>query len=69
MILNRSYPLNILVSCDKNYLKPLKTMLYSLFVTNKADIDIYLLHKSIDKTSIEELSKFIDEKSNKKSKL
>lgn len=36
-------------------------MLYSLFLTNEGDIDIYLLHKSIDDRSIEDLRDFIKE--------
>lgn len=61
--------MNILVSCDQNYLKPLKTMLYSLFLTNEGDINIYLLHRSIDDYSIEALRDFIKEKSNNRASL
>ena len=61
--------MNILVSCDQNYLKPLKTMLYSLFLTNEGDICIYLLHKSIDDNDIYDLSEFIKEKSNNRASL
>ena len=32
--------MNILVSCDENYLNPLKTMLYSLFESNDTNFEI-----------------------------
>lgn len=61
--------MNILVSCDSNYLNPLKTMLYSLFLTNDNDIDIYILHSSIGDDDIDELRDFINEKSDDKARL
>ena len=39
--------MNVLVSCDENYINPLKTMLYSLFKNNDIQIEIYLIHKDI----------------------
>ncbi len=44
-------------------------MLYSLFLTNKTDIDIYILHKSIKDSEIEDLEVFISNHSNNKAKL
>lgn len=61
--------MNILVSCDENYLRPLKTMLYSLFSHNDKNFDIYLIHKEISKEEIEKLDKFIKKASKDKSKL
>lgn len=61
--------MNILVSLDKNYIRPLKTMLYSLFLTNKVDIDIYILHSSISDEDIRDLEKYISEKSNQRARL
>lgn len=61
--------LNILVSCDTNYIKPLKTMFYSLFLTNKADIDIYIMHSSISDEDIKDLEEYVEKKSNKKARL
>lgn len=61
--------MNILVSCDSNYLKPLKAMLYSLFLTNDNDIDIYILHSSISDEDIKGLENYIKDKSNAKARL
>lgn len=61
--------MNILVSCDENYLRPLKTMLYSLFCHNDKNFNIYLIHKEIRKSEIEKLDKFIKKASCDKSKL
>ena len=61
--------MNILVSCDTNYIKPLKTMFYSLFLTNKTNIDIYIMHSSISDENIKLLEDFVKEQSNNKSRL
>ena len=61
--------MNILVSCDSNYLKPLKAMLYSLFLANDNDIDIYILHSSISDKDIKGLENYIKDKSNAKARL
>ncbi|MDU2353534.1 MAG: glycosyltransferase family 8 protein [Anaerococcus sp.] len=61
--------MNILVSCDTNYLNPLKTMLYSLFLTNDNYINIYILHSSISDENIKELENYIKDKSNSKARL
>ena len=47
--------MNILVSCDENYLNPLKTMLFSLFESNDTNFEIYLIHKDIRDEKIEEI--------------
>lgn len=52
--------MNILVSCDENYLGPLRTMLYSLIVNNEGtDFDIYLIHKDIPEDRLAEMTGFI----------
>ncbi|MDU0893758.1 MAG: glycosyltransferase, partial [Anaerococcus sp.] len=61
--------MNILVSCDTNYIKPLKTMFYSLFLTNKTNIDIYIMHSSISDENIKLLEDFVKEQSNNKARL
>lgn len=61
--------MNILVSCDSNYLNPLKTMFFSLFLTNETNIDIYIMHSSISDKEIEDLEEYVLEKSNNKARL
>lgn len=61
--------MNILVSCDENYLNPLKTMLYSLFESNDTNFEIYLIHKDIRDEKIEEIEKFVIKASSKRAKL
>lgn len=58
--------MNILVSCDENYINPLKTMLYSLFESNDRNMDIYLIHKDISDKKLEEVENFIKKVSRKK---
>lgn len=53
--------INILVTLNSNYIKPLKVMLKSLFLNNpEENFTIYLLHSSISKEEIIELSKYIE---------
>jgi len=50
--------MNILVTLDKNYLPPLKVMLFSLYTNNlKTKFDIYVMHESLSKQDINELSR------------
>ncbi|MFR7764335.1 MAG: glycosyltransferase family 8 protein, partial [Anaerococcus obesiensis] len=61
--------MNILVSCDENYINPLKTMLYSLFESNDTNFEIYLIHKDIRDEKIKEIEKFVIKASSKRAKL
>lgn len=61
--------MNVLVSCDENYINPLKTMLYSLFKSNDIQIEIYLIHKDIRDEKIKEIEKFVEKASIGKGKL
>lgn len=61
--------MNILVSCDENYINPLKTMLYSLFKSNDANFEVYLIYKDIRNEKINELEKFVKKASFQKAKL
>jgi len=52
--------MNILVTLDSNYIKPLKIMLKSLFLNNLEDeFTIYLMHSSISDEELDDLSDFI----------
>jgi len=49
--------MNILVTLDKNYLPPLKVMLFSMYINNpKTSFDIYVMHDSLSKKDISELN-------------
>ena len=61
--------MNVLVSCDENYINPLKTMLYSLFKSNDIQIEIYLIHRDIRDEKIKEIEKFVEKASLGKGKL
>lgn len=61
--------MNVLVSCDENYINPLKTMLYSLFKSNDIQIEIYLIHEDIRDEKIKEIEKFVEKASLGKGKL
>jgi lipopolysaccharide biosynthesis glycosyltransferase len=51
--------MNILVTLDANYLKPLKVMLTSLFINNPGEkITTYLMHSSLTKEEIKEVENF-----------
>jgi len=53
---------NLLVTLDSNYLKPLKVMLYSLFINNPDDrFDVYLLHSRIKPHEISDLEQYINQ--------
>lgn len=52
--------MNILVTLNSNYLRPLKVMLKSLFINNPGEnFSIYLMHSSIKDVEINKLDKFI----------
>jgi lipopolysaccharide biosynthesis glycosyltransferase len=52
--------MNILVTLNSNYIKPLKVMLTSMFLNNeKEDFDIYLMHSSISEEELEDLDYFL----------
>lgn len=53
--------MNLLVTLDSKYIRPLKVMLYSLFVNNPGeDFDIYLMHSSISRTEIADIESFVN---------
>lgn len=52
--------MNILVTLNSNYIKPLKVMLKSLFMNNPDDsFNIYLIHSSLTKEEIFDINQFI----------
>lgn len=54
--------MNILVTLNSNYLKPLKVMLTSLFLNNDDEsFTIYLMHSSIKQEEIQRIDQFINE--------
>lgn len=60
-----SEPLNILVTLNSNYLKPLRVMLYSLFLNNKGErFTVYVMHSSLKRKEIEGLRRLCAEQGN-----
>ncbi len=54
--------MNLLVTCNEQYLPPLKTMLNSVFQSNhQAKFDIYFMHQKINEIKMAELDAFITE--------
>jgi len=52
--------MNILVTLNANYLKPLKVMLQSLFLNNpKEEFTIYLMHSSLTKQEVDDVESFV----------
>jgi lipopolysaccharide biosynthesis glycosyltransferase len=52
--------MNILVTLDSNYIKPLKVMLKSIFINNREEMfNIYLMHSSLCRMELDELDNFI----------
>jgi lipopolysaccharide biosynthesis glycosyltransferase len=52
--------MNILVTLNSNYIKPLKVMLKSLFANNLGDeLHIYLMHSSIDQDDLDDMKEFV----------
>ena len=52
--------MNLLVTLDSNYIKPLKVMLKSLFLNNQGEsFAIYMMHSSLDAQELDDLRQFI----------
>ena len=52
--------MNILVTLNSNYLRPLKVMLKSLFLNNPGEkFTIYLMHSSLTDDELKDLEYFI----------
>lgn len=52
--------MNVLVTCNENYLPPLKTMLWSLFKSNRGEqFTIYFMHNDMAESSLKDLESFI----------
>jgi len=53
--------MNLLVTLDSKYIKPLKVMLVSLFLNNPGeDFCIYLMHSSIKDEEIADIERYVD---------
>lgn len=53
--------MNILVTLDSNYLKPLRIMLQSLFMNNTCEkFHIYVIHANLEEDDLEDLKRFIE---------
>ena len=53
--------MNILVTLDSNYIKPLKVMLKSLFLNNSGErFSVYLMHSSLTDTELGDLNNFVN---------
>jgi len=53
--------MNILVTLNSNYIKPLKVMLKSLFINNPGEFfRIYLMHSSLSKDEVKELKEYTE---------
>lgn len=61
--------MNIVVTCDSNYLAPLRTMLLSLIKNNGHKFNIYLIHSSIGDEEIARTKAFVKDISEGKSEL
>jgi len=58
--------MNILVTLNSNYLKPLKVMLKSLFLNNPGEsFTIYLMHSTIKDNEIQDLERYIEKNGHK----
>jgi len=58
--------MNILVTLNSNYIKPLKVMLKSLFLNNhKESFSIYLMHSSIKNEELDDLNNYIEKHGSK----
>jgi lipopolysaccharide biosynthesis glycosyltransferase len=65
-VLVGSESINILVTLDSNYIKPLKVMLKSLFMNNQGEIfTIYMAHSIITDSEIRDLEKYISKHGHK----
>ncbi|NLY89452.1 MAG: glycosyltransferase family 8 protein [Firmicutes bacterium] len=53
--------MNILVTLNSNYIKPLKVMLWSLFFNNRGrDFHVYLVHSSLTAQELDDLRQYIN---------
>ena len=53
--------MNILVTLNSNYIKPLKVMLWSLFFNNRGrNFHVYLIHSSLAPQELEDLREYIN---------
>jgi len=53
--------LNILVTLNSNYIKPLKIMLKSLFINNpKEDFSIYIMHSSLTALELQDIRSLVE---------
>lgn len=53
-------PINILVTIDANYLKPLQVMLKSLFLSSPSEIfQIFLMHSCLSPSEVNEIDTFV----------
>lgn len=60
-----SEAINILVTLNANYLKPLRVMLYSLFLSNPQErFAVYVMHSSLNSEEIKELRRLCAEQGN-----
>ncbi|HEY8350187.1 MAG TPA: glycosyltransferase family 8 protein, partial [Clostridia bacterium] len=54
--------INLLVTLDSKYIRPLKVMLTSMFINNpEEDFHVYLVHSSIKDEEIADLEHFMDD--------
>ncbi len=53
--------MNILVTVDSNYIRPLKIMLTSFFDYHKAENKIYLFYNNVKQSELEEVDKLVKE--------
>lgn len=52
--------MNLLVTCNENYLPPLKTMLWSVFKTNTTEsFAIYFMHNNMRHSELQKMDEFI----------
>ncbi|MBS4534164.1 glycosyltransferase family 8 protein [Clostridium sp. D2Q-14] len=52
--------MNVLVTLDPNYIKPLKVMLKSLFLNNEEEkFSIYLMHSSLNEEELNDLNDYV----------
>lgn len=54
--------MNILISVNENYLEYALTMLYSLYLTTKQRITVYLLNVTLSKEEISKVKEFVEKK-------
>lgn len=54
--------MNILVTVDSNYIRPLKVMLASFFTYHRQENKIFLLYNKVKETELEELKVMIEER-------